>query len=150
MIAFGPLDGRLYIGTGDGGGGCDPGTGLGNAQKILSNLGKILRLDVDSLPYGTSGNPFAGSPGNDEIWARGLRNPWRWSFDRVTGAMYIGDVGEDTWEEVDCVLAGRTTAGRTARAATATPTRPAATSVPLRWATTRRSASTARPERRAP
>ncbi len=102
MIAFGPLDGRLYIGTGDGGGSCDPGPGDGNAQSLSSNLGKLLRLEVDALPYGTSGNPFAGVPGNDEIWSYGLRNPWRWSFDRITGAVYIGDVGQGVWEEIDC------------------------------------------------
>jgi glucose/arabinose dehydrogenase len=103
MIAFSPLDGRLYIGTGDGGDGCDPGPDEGNAQSLSSNLGKLLRLDVDALPYGTSGNPFDGAiPGNDEIWSYGLRNPWRWSFDRITGAAYIGDVGQVFWEEIDC------------------------------------------------
>lgn len=104
MIAFSPLDGKLYIGTGDGGGGCDPGPGLGYAQDLTSNLGKLLRIDVDSLPYSTTGNPFDGAtPGNDEIWSSGLRNPWRWSFDRATGAIYIGDVGQNNWEEVSCV-----------------------------------------------
>jgi glucose/arabinose dehydrogenase len=103
MVAFSPLDGRLYIGTGDGGGACDPGTGDGNAQNLLSNLGKLLRLGVDSLPYDTSGNPFDGATfGNNEIWSYGLRNPWRWSFDRITGGIYIGDVGQGEWEEIDC------------------------------------------------
>ena len=103
MIAFGPLDGRLYIGTGDGGGSCDPGPVGGDAQSLDSNLGKLLRLDVDTLPASTAGNPFDGAtPGNDEIWSLGLRNPWRWSFDRLTGALYIGDVGQERWEEIDC------------------------------------------------
>ncbi|MBZ5637369.1 MAG: PQQ-dependent sugar dehydrogenase [Acidobacteriia bacterium] len=100
MIAFSPADGDLYIGTGDGGGGCDP---TGNAQNGGSNLGKLLRIDVRTLPYSTpSNNPFVGPDGvNDEIWARGLRNPWRWSFDRLNSDLYIGDVGEATWEEID-------------------------------------------------
>jgi len=101
-IAFGP-DGHLYFGIGDGGSACDPGTFPGNSQKLTSHLGKMLRLNVDSLPYTTAGNPFDGAtPGLDEIWYYGLRNPWRWSFDRVTGAMYIGDVGQNQREEVDC------------------------------------------------
>ena len=83
QIAFGP-DGHLYIGTGDGGGGGDP---FENAQNPGSLLGKILRLDV------------AG--GGSEIWAVGLRNPWRFSFDRLTGDLYIGDVGQNEWEEVN-------------------------------------------------
>lgn len=100
MLAFGPLDGHLYIGVGDGGGVCDPN---GNGQDINTNLGKILRLDVDSLPPSTTGNPFDGAvPGNDEIWSYGVRNPWRFSFDRIHGQMLIGDVGEDIWEEIDC------------------------------------------------
>lgn len=103
MIAFSPLDGHLYVGTGDGGSGCDPGPAPGNAQNTNSLLGKMLRLNVDSLPYSTAGNPFdGGTPGLDEIWSYGLRNPWRWSFDRITGAQYIGDVGQNTWEEVSC------------------------------------------------
>jgi glucose/arabinose dehydrogenase len=106
MIAFSPLDGKLYIGTGDGGGGCDPGPPPGNAQMRGSNLGKLLRLGVDSLPPSTAGNPFDGVLlGRDEIWSLGLRNPWRWSFDRSTGAIYIGDVGQGAWEEIDCVPA---------------------------------------------
>jgi glucose/arabinose dehydrogenase len=98
-IAFGP-DGHLYIGTGDGGGGGDPGE---NAQDLESLLGKILRIDPTrrggySIP---AGNPFVGQPGRDEIWAYGLRNPWRWSFDRLTGDLWIGDVGQNHWEEID-------------------------------------------------
>jgi hypothetical protein len=100
MLAFSPIDGRLYISTGDGGDPCDA---FGNAPNLASNLGKILRLSVESLPYSTSGNPFDGSiPGNDEIWASGLRNPWRFSFDRANGALYIGDVGQSVREEIDC------------------------------------------------
>ena len=110
MLNFGP-DGDLYIGTGDGGGGDDPGAGCGNAQNTNVLLGKLLRLDVHSsspLPgkaYGIpADNPFAsGSGGAKEVWAWGLRNPWRWSFDTATGDMWIADVGQDTYEEVDHV-----------------------------------------------
>jgi len=100
QLAFGP-DGALYIGTGDGGGFCDPDN---NAQNLDVLLGKLLRLDVDAFPpYSTAGNPFDGPPaGADEVWAYGLRNPWRFSFDRLTGAIYLGDVGQGTWEEIDC------------------------------------------------
>ena len=105
QIAFGP-DGYLYIATGDGGGGGDPDE---NGQNINSLLGKILRIDVNSgAPYAIpAGNPFAGAtPGRDEIWAYGLRNPWRFSFDRLTGDHYIGDVGQNSWEEIDVQAAG--------------------------------------------
>jgi uncharacterized protein (TIGR03437 family) len=101
QLVFGP-DGYLYVGTGDGGGGGDP---LGNAQNTNALLGKILRLDVEggaatySIP---PGNPFASQAGRrGEIWAYGLRNPWRFSFDRTTGDLYIGDVGQNLYEEVD-------------------------------------------------
>ncbi len=99
MIAFGP-DGYLYIGTGDGGSGGDPGN---RAQDITGQLlGKMLRIDVDSLPYSIpADNPFVGVSGDDEIWAYGIRNPWRFSFDRDTGDMYIADVGQNAYEEVD-------------------------------------------------
>jgi len=101
MIAFGPSDGYLYIGMGDGGSGGDPGN---RAQNDGVLLGKMLRIDVDGpAPYGIPpDNPFVG-PGNplDEIWAKGLRNPWRFSFDRVTHDLYIADVGQNAWEEVD-------------------------------------------------
>ena len=105
-IAFGP-DGDLYIGFGDGGSAGDPG---GRAQNLGVMLGKLLRIDVDrrtgTLPYGLpADNPFVGRPGLDQIWAYGLRNPWRWSFDRATGDLWIGDVGQATWEEVDRALA---------------------------------------------
>ena len=99
-IAFGP-DGYLYIGMGDGSLGGDP---TNNAQNPLQLLGKILRIDVNSgSPYGIPpDNPFVGNPAYaPEIWASGLRNPWKFSFDRETGDMWIGDVGEDTWEEVN-------------------------------------------------
>ena len=101
-LRFGP-DGYLYIAKGDGGGGGD------EARDLSSLLGKMLRIDVDSgSPYGIPpSNPFLSTPGaRPEIWARGLRNPWRFSFDRQTGDMFIGDVGQDTWEEVDFEPAG--------------------------------------------
>ncbi len=103
-LAFGP-DGTLYIGVGDGGSEGDP---LRTSQDLQTLLGKILRVNVDS---GNSyaippDNPFIGGGGLPEIWAYGLRNPWRFSFDRLTGNLYIGDVGQDTWEEVDFVPAG--------------------------------------------
>ena len=117
-IAFGP-DGMLYIATGDGGGGGDSGPGhtpgTGNAQDITGNLlGKILRIDVDgsNAPSGLYGiptdNPFVGIRGVDEIWSYGLRNPWRNSFDPVTGDLYIADVGEGSWEEINVQPAGST------------------------------------------
>jgi glucose/arabinose dehydrogenase len=100
MIVFGPDD-YLYIGMGDGGSGGDP---QNNAQSDSTLLGKMLRIDVDGgTPYGIPvDNPFAGSGYPlDEIWAKGVRNPWRYSFDRQTGDMYIADVGQNTWEEID-------------------------------------------------
>ena len=104
-MAFGP-DGYLYIGMGDGGSAGDPN---GNAQSLNSLLGKILRLDVDGgEPYAVpADNPYAGSGEvYPEIWASGLRNPWRIAFDRLTGDLYLGDVGQNQWEEVDWVPAG--------------------------------------------
>ncbi|MBI3952289.1 MAG: PQQ-dependent sugar dehydrogenase [Acidobacteria bacterium] len=103
-LAFGP-DGFLYIGTGDGGAAGDP---QNNGQNVQSSLGKLLRIDVNSgSPYSIPlTNPFVGRPGMDEIWAYGLRNPWRFSFDRETGDLYIGDVGQNKWEEVDFQPAG--------------------------------------------
>lgn len=99
-IKFGP-DGYLYIGMGDGGSGGDP---QGYGQNRQSLLGKMLRIDVDNgSPYGIpADNPFASDDQTlDEIWAIGLRNPWRFSFDRQTGDLWIGDVGQNQWEEID-------------------------------------------------
>ncbi len=131
MIEFGPHDGYLYIGTGDGGGGGDP---CKNSQEILRTastcmnepgscagdlndptnceplLGKILRIDVNTTTSGKaygvpSTNPYAdGLSGEPEIWMRGVRNPWRWSFD-TNGDIYIGDVGQDRWEELTIIPA---------------------------------------------
>lgn len=113
-IGFGP-DGYLYIATGDGGGSDDNDgghtAGTGNAQDITANLlGKMLRLDIDGDDFPAddarnyaipSDNPFVDITGDDEIWAYGLRNPWRASFDRATGDLYIGDVGQRNREEID-------------------------------------------------
>ena len=105
QLLFSPLDGYLYIGMGDGGSGGDPEN---RAQNPNTLLGKMLRLDVDSAsPYAIPvDNPYVGIAGRDEIWALGLRNPWRFSFDRLTGDLYIGDVGQNAWEEVDFQAAG--------------------------------------------
>lgn len=104
-LQFSPLDGNLYIGMGDGGSGNDPGGRAQNGQELL---GKILRINVDQLPYTIpSDNPFIDDPNvRNEIWAMGMRNPWRFSFDRVTGDLYIGDVGQNVIEEIDFELAG--------------------------------------------
>ncbi len=120
-IAFGP-DGYLYIGLGDGGGGGDVHGTIGNGQRLSTLLGKMLRIDVDGTTGATqyaipAGNPYAGNAvcNNDagafaqncpEIFAYGFRNPWRWSFDRGTGELWVGDVGQGEWEEVDRVVAG--------------------------------------------
>jgi glucose/arabinose dehydrogenase len=99
-VTFGP-DGKLYLGLGDG----SPESGVWDrAQDSTSLLGKILRLDVDgAAPYTVPpDNPYTGRAGwRGEIWQLGLRNPWRWSFDRQTGDLWLGDVGQATWEEVD-------------------------------------------------
>ncbi len=101
QMAFGP-DGYLYMGLGDGGSQGDP---TGNGQNTNVLLGKILRIDVNNGdPYSIPvDNPFASTGGKTEIWAYGLRNPWRFSFDKRTGNLYIADVGQDLWEEVDVV-----------------------------------------------
>ncbi len=100
MLAFGP-DGWLYIGTGDGGRAGDP---WDHARNPRSLLGKMLRLDVRELPYRIpDGNPFRRGGGRPEVWALGLRNPWRYSFDRVTGELWIADVGQNAWEEIHVV-----------------------------------------------
>jgi glucose/arabinose dehydrogenase len=119
-IAFG-RDGFLYLGIGDGGGGNDQHGTIGNAQSLTTLLGKMLRIDIDfgagsflySIPFG---NPFAGNTpcgvngtgtaNCPEIFALGFRNPWRWSFDRSTGDLWVGDVGQGAREEVDLVVAG--------------------------------------------
>ncbi len=104
-IAFGQ-DGLLYIGLGDGGSVGDP---IGHAQNVNTLLGAMLRIDVNSgTPYAIPpGNPFALGGGRGEIYAWGLRNPWRWSFDRANGSLWAGDVGEDDYEELDRILNGR-------------------------------------------
>jgi glucose/arabinose dehydrogenase len=103
QLQFGP-DGYLYIGMGDGGGQGDQHGSIGNGQALTTLLGKLLRIDVTDVDTYTvpASNPFARTPNaRPEIWAFGLRNPWRFSFDRGTGALYIADVGQDAYEEVD-------------------------------------------------
>jgi len=106
LLTFGP-DGMLYAGLGDGGGGGDPD---GNGQNVNALLGSLLRLDVDhGDPYAIpSDNPFVGQANHrGEIWAKGLRNPWRYAFDPPTGNLYIADVGQGLHEEVDVVAANK-------------------------------------------
>ena len=106
-IAFGP-DGYLYIGLGDGGAGGDP---LNSGQDLQTLLGAMLRIDVSQAsserPYSIpADNPFIHEDARPEIWAYGLRNPWRFSFDRKTGDLWVGDVGQNSWEEVDLLQPG--------------------------------------------
>jgi len=103
MLTFGP-DGYLYVGIGDG---TDENV---NPQNLETLPGSILRIDIDSGdPYGIPfDNPFAAAEGKDEIWAYGLRNPWRFSIDPVGGRIYVGDVGEESWEEIDSVALSNT------------------------------------------
>jgi glucose/arabinose dehydrogenase len=113
MLAFGH-DGYLYIGMGDGGGSGDPGN---RAQDVGSLLGKMLRINVNGSTSSRnyripSSNPYVGRSGRDEIWQRGLRNPWRYSFDRATGSLWIGDVGQRRYEEVDRAVRTSTGAGK--------------------------------------
>ena len=106
-IAFGP-DGYLYIGFGDGGSAGDPER---NAQNLNNFLGKILRIDVNTNPEKYTiphNNPFIGKKNvKEEIFCYGLRNPWRFSFDSLTGDLFIGDVGQNNWEEIDVILANK-------------------------------------------
>jgi len=105
-LSFGN-DGMLYIGLGDGGSGGDP---FRNGQNLGTHLGKMLRIDVDrGTPYAVpADNPFVSTAGaRPEIWAYGLRNPWRFAFDRTTGDLFIADVGQGDWEEIDVGVASR-------------------------------------------
>ncbi len=113
MLAFGP-DGYLYIGMGDGGDSGDPGN---RAQNKNSLLGKMLRININGSMSNKnylipSGNPYVGVDGANEIWQIGLRNPWRFSFDRANGNLWIGDVGEVDWEEIDRATSTASGAGR--------------------------------------
>jgi glucose/arabinose dehydrogenase len=106
-VLFGP-DGKLYLSFGDGGSGGDP---QGNGQNLQTLLGKILRIDIDGTSSGGSyvvppDNPYASGGGKPEIWHWGLRNPWRLAFDRATGDLWIGDVGQNAYEEVDVARQG--------------------------------------------
>ncbi|MFQ5602336.1 MAG: PQQ-dependent sugar dehydrogenase [bacterium] len=109
MLQFGPVDGYLYIATGDGGSGGDP---LNNGQNLNTLLGAILRIDVDNPSENRNyeippDNPFLGMGVKEEIWAYGLRNPWRFSFDSSTHELWVGDVGQSRWEEIDILKRGQ-------------------------------------------
>lgn len=108
MIAFGPNDGYLYIGFGDGGGSGDNHGTIGNGQDPETLHGKMIRIDINTASnYAIpSTNPFFGATDTlDEIWDFGVRNPWRWSFDPANGNMYIADVGQGAWEEINLAVA---------------------------------------------
>ncbi|HEY8960127.1 PQQ-dependent sugar dehydrogenase [Chitinophaga sp.] len=107
QLQFGP-DGYLYVGLGDGGGGGDKHGSIGNGQDLNTLLGKILRINVNGTPYSIPpDNPFVNRPGaRPEIWAYGLRNPWRFSFDKSTKMLFAGDVGQNKYEEVDIITKG--------------------------------------------
>ena len=103
MLAFGQ-DGRLFVGSGDGGSGNDP---QDNAQDLGTTLGKILRITTTPGAIIPADNPFVATPGaRGEVWAYGIRNPWRFSVDRLTGELWIGDVGQSAREEIDLGVAG--------------------------------------------
>jgi len=111
QLAFGN-DGYLYIGVGDGGGAGDKHGTSGNGQNLQTLLGKILRIDVDHHDATSAykippDNPFINVQAKPEIFAYGLRNPWRFSFDKKTGKLFCGDVGQDAWEEVDVIEKGK-------------------------------------------
>jgi glucose/arabinose dehydrogenase len=110
QLLFGP-DGYLYVSVGDGGQADDVGLGhpeIGNGQDTSNLLGSILRIDVDSEPYSApADNPFVGKSGRDEIFAYGFRNPFRMSFDSETDELFVGDVGQNLWEEVSIVERGK-------------------------------------------
>ncbi|MFQ5585763.1 MAG: PQQ-dependent sugar dehydrogenase [Thermodesulfobacteriota bacterium] len=123
QIAFGP-DGYLYIGMGDGGSGNDPHD---NGQDLSTLLGAMLRIDVDRKDAGReyavpADNPFRGKRGaRPEVWAYGLRNPWRFNFDPVTGLLFAGDVGQDAREEVDIIVGGKNYGWRVMEGSICTP-----------------------------
>jgi glucose/arabinose dehydrogenase len=106
-IEFSPVDGFLYIGFGDGGGANDQHGPIGNGQNLDTLLGKMLRIDVTNLPYTIPPGNMTGSGVRPEIWDYGLRNPYRFSFDACNGDLYIGDVGQNEWEEIDVAPAGQ-------------------------------------------
>ncbi len=116
QLAFG-LDGYLYIGLGDGGGAGDEHGTIGNGQDLNTLLGKILRINIDNYSVQTNSQKKYGIPADNpfiknknvrpEIWAYGLRNPWRFSFDRKTGKLFCADVGQDKWEEIDLIEKGK-------------------------------------------
>ncbi len=106
QLAFGP-DGFLYIAVGDGGGAGDEHGKIGNGQNLNTLLGKILRIDINQMPYGIpKDNPFISEKTKPEIYAYGLRNPWRFSFDKNTGKLFCADVGQDEYEEVNIIEKG--------------------------------------------